>query len=92
MSKRLWLTVVALLLQSPIFLLTASQSAGLSKLNTKGAAAIDEMFEAAIASQEIPGVVAAVVNKSELLYLKALGKQDVGKNIPMAKDTVGPPE
>ena len=88
MSKRLRLTVVALLLLSPILLLTASQSAGLPKLNTKGAAAIDEMFEAAIAKQEIPGVVAAVVNKSELLYLKALGKQDVGKNIPMAKDTV----
>jgi methyl acetate hydrolase len=88
MSKGLRLTVVALLLLLPVFLLTASQSAGLPKLNTKGAAAIDDMFEAAIANQEIPGVVAAVVNKNQLLYLKALGKQDVGKNIPMAKDTV----
>ena len=88
MSKHLRLTVVALLLLLPIFLLTASQSAGLPKLNNKGAAAIDEMFESAIANQEIPGVVAAVVNKNQLLHLKALGKQDVGKNIPMAKDTV----
>jgi CubicO group peptidase (beta-lactamase class C family) len=63
-----------------------SKSAGLPKL--KNAAAIDQMFEAAVANKEIPGVVAAVVNKDQVLYLKAFGKQDVGKNIPMAKDTV----
>jgi methyl acetate hydrolase len=88
MSKYLRLTVVVLSFLSAIILLPASQSAGLPKLNAKGAAAIDEMFEAAIAQQEIPGVVAAVVNKNQLLYLKAFGKQDAGKNIPMAKDTV----
>ncbi len=59
MSKRLRLTVVALLLLLPISLLTASQSAGLPKLKTKDATALDELFEAAIAKQEIPGGGAA---------------------------------
>jgi hypothetical protein len=67
MSKGLRLTVIALLLLSLIFLPSASQSAGVPKLHTKGAAAIDEMFEADIAKQEIPGVVAAVVNKRSLM-------------------------
>ncbi len=88
MSKRLRLTLAAVSLLLPIFLLPASQSAVAPKLNAKAAAAIDEMFEAAISNKEISGVVAAVVNKNQLLYLKAFGKQDVGKAIPMAKDTV----
>ena len=37
---------------------------------------------------ELPGIVAAVVNKDQILYLKAFGKQNVGQNIPMAKTTI----
>lgn len=89
MSKYLLLLATfTLLISLPIMLPNTSQSAGLPKLNTKGAAAIDRMLEAATANKEIPGVVAAVVNKDQILYLKAFGKQDVGKNIPMTKDTV----
>lgn len=87
MSKPLLLLAVV-----AIALLTSmsptSQSAGLPKLKAKGPDAMDRMFEAATNNKEIPGVVAAVVNKDRVLYLKAFGKQDVGKNIPMAKDTV----
>lgn len=64
------------------------QSAALPALTPKGAAAIDQMFADAVAKKEIPGVVAAVVNKDRILYLKAFGKQDAGKNIPMANDTI----
>lgn len=89
MSKRsLLLTAIALLLPMSIMSPNVSQSAGLPKLNPKGSAAIDQMFEAAIANKELPGVVAVVVNKEQTLYLKAFGKQDVGKNIPMANNTV----
>ncbi len=89
MSKRLlFLAAVAVVLFMSTFLLPASQSAGLPKLNSKGTDAMDRMVEAALANKEIPGVVVAVVNKEQLLYLKAFGKQDVGKNIPMAKDTM----
>src|SRR5215510_435639 len=57
-------------------------------LSTTGAAAIDRMFQGAVDANEIPGVVAAVVNRDRVLYLKAFGKQDVGRDIPMSTDTV----
>lgn len=66
----------------------AAQSAGLPTLTVAGAAAIDRMFQAAVDKAEIPGVVAAVTNKDRILYLKAFGKQNVAKGIPMSKDTV----
>jgi methyl acetate hydrolase len=77
-------TLLAVLL---LFGYTA-RSAGLPTLNTNGAAAIDRMFQAAVDKGEIPGVVAAVTNKDQILYLKAFGKQDVGQGIPMSTDTV----
>lgn len=89
MAKRLSLiAALGLLLPMSFISPRSSQSAGLPKLKAKSTDSIDRLFEAAIANQEIPGVVAAVVNKEQVLYLNAFGKQDVGKNIPMAKDTV----
>ena len=64
-----------------------TQSAGSPTLNTSGAAAIDRMFQAAVDKGEIPGVVAAVTNKDQIVYLKAFGKQDAGRGIPMSTDT-----
>jgi CubicO group peptidase (beta-lactamase class C family) len=49
---------------------------------------MDQFLADAVAKQVLPGVVAAVVNKDQILYLKAFGKQDVGQNIPMAKDSI----
>ena len=89
MAKRLMLiTALAVLLLLAVILPTSSRSVALPTLKAKEVGAIDQMFEAAIAKKEVPGVVAAVVNKDQILYLKAFGKQDVAKNIPMAKDTV----
>ncbi len=89
MSKYfLLLGAIALLFALSIMSPNSSQSAGLPKLNPQNAVAIDRLLETAIANKELPGVVAAVVNKDRVLYLKAFGKQDVGKNIPMTKDTV----
>ena len=89
MSKYfLLLGAIALLFAVSIMSPNSSQSAGLPKLNPQNAVAIDRLLETAIANKELPGVVAAVVNKDRVLYLKAFGKQDVGKNIPMTKDTV----
>ncbi len=64
------------------------RSAGLPTLDTSGSAAIDRMFQAAVDKGEIPGVVAAVTNKDRIVYLKAFGKQDVGRGIPMTTDSV----
>jgi CubicO group peptidase (beta-lactamase class C family) len=65
-----------------------ARSASLPGLTADGAAAIDGMFQNAVDKGEIPGVVAAVVNRDRVLYLKAFGKQDVGGGIPMSTDTV----
>ena len=75
----------------PVLLILAgctAHSAALPGLTANGAAAFDRMFQSAVEKQEIPGVVAAVVNKDRVLYLKAFGKQDVGRGIPMSTDTV----
>ena len=74
----------------PVLLLVGctTRSAGLPALDSPGAAAIDSMFQAAVDKGEIPGVVAAVTNKDQILYLKAFGKQNVGQGIPMSTDTV----
>jgi methyl acetate hydrolase len=66
----------------------ALRSAGVPTLDAGGAAAIDRVFQAAIDKGEIPGVVAAVTNKDQIVYLKALGKQDVARNIPMSTETM----
>ena len=64
------------------------RSATLPTLDVSSAAAIDRMFQAAVDKGEIPGVVAAVVNKDQILYLKAFGKQDVARGIPMSTNTL----
>jgi CubicO group peptidase (beta-lactamase class C family) len=65
-----------------------ARSAGLPTLNATSVAAFDRMFQAAVDTGEIPGVVAAVTNKNQMLYLKAFGKQDVAQSVPMSTDTV----
>ena len=71
-----------------VFLGCTARSAGLPALGVGGVQAIDRMFQAAVDKGEIPGVVAAVMNKDQILYLKGFGKRDVAKGIPMATDTV----
>lgn len=65
-----------------------SKSAASPALTPKGIAGIDQLLADAVARNELPGVVAAVVNKERILYLKAFGKQNVGQNIPMVNDTI----
>jgi methyl acetate hydrolase len=74
----------------PMFALLQASSGAmkLPTLDAKGAAALDRLLQTAIANKELPGVVAAVTNKDQILYLNAFGKQDVGQNIAMTKDTV----
>ncbi len=71
-----------------LFVGYTAQSAGLPTLDASGAAAIDRMFQAAIDKGEIPGVVAAVTNKDRIVYLRAFGKKDVAKGVPMPTGAV----
>ena len=66
-SRRAWRLLPALLVLAGC----TARSAAMPALTTTGAAAIDRMFQTAVDSKEIPGVVAAVVNRDRVLYLKA---------------------
>jgi methyl acetate hydrolase len=66
----------------------AVHSATLPTLGGGGAAAIDRMFQSAVDAREIPGVVAAVTNRNQIVYLKAFGAQDVARGVPMSTDTL----
>jgi len=46
------------------------------------------MFQAAVDKGEIPGAVVAVTNRERIVYLKAFGKQDVARGVPMSTDTL----
>lgn len=81
-ASLIWLVGVLVAVQ------TSSASAKSPTLDVRGAAAIDRMFQAAIDKGEIPGVVAAITNKDEVLCLKAFRTQAVAQNVPMSKDTL----
>ena len=66
----------------------AVQTVALPTISAGGAAAIDRLWQAAVDAREIPGVVAAVTNRDRIVYLKAFGKQDVAKGVPMSTDTM----
>jgi methyl acetate hydrolase len=76
------------LLAIVLFLGYSARSAGLPTLDASGTAAINRMFQAAVDKGEIPGVVAAVTNKNQILYLEAFGRQDVARGVPMSRDTL----
>ncbi|TAK21912.1 MAG: class A beta-lactamase-related serine hydrolase [Chloroflexota bacterium] len=50
--------------------------------------AIDQVLERAIASGEVPGVVAIAVTPDGVLYEGAFGSRELGKRSPIALDTV----
>jgi methyl acetate hydrolase len=59
-----------------------------SSIPSTGAAAISAFLKDAVDKGQVPGIVALVVGKDGVIYHEAFGRQDVGKNIPMAKDSI----
>jgi CubicO group peptidase (beta-lactamase class C family) len=80
--KRL-LTLVALLV-----LMVGVKAAPPASLTTEGSSALSTFFNDAVARGDVPGVVALVVDRDKVLFHEAFGKQNVAKNVPMAKDTI----
>jgi CubicO group peptidase (beta-lactamase class C family) len=80
---RLILAVTAL--ASLVLLQPVTHAAGLS---SAGAAAITSFLQGVVDRGEVPGIVALVVDRNGVIYHEAFGKQDAGKNIPMAKDSI----
>jgi methyl acetate hydrolase len=59
-----------------------------ASLTTEGSSALSMFFTEAVARGDVPGVVALVVDRDKVLFHEAFGKQNVAKNVPMAKDTI----
>src|SRR5690349_13694945 len=60
----------------------------LPALPDKGVSEIDSLLQRAVDQGTIPGVVAIVANKDQVLYQGAFGLMDVGQKKPMQKDSI----
>jgi CubicO group peptidase (beta-lactamase class C family) len=67
---------------------SAAPSTSLPALDAAGVAAMDGTLQAAVDKGEIPGVVAAVTNRDQVLYVKAFGKQNAAQGVSMSTDTL----
>ncbi len=69
------LTNSFLLLTGTLLLLGCNtQETKLPTISENGIAAINQLFQGAVDRNEIPGVVAIVANKDQMLYYGAFGK------------------
>ena len=59
-----------------------------STMRAAGTAVISAFLKDAVDKGQVPGIVALVVGRDGVIYHEAFGKQDVGKNLPMAKDSI----
>ena len=57
-------------------------------ISENGKTKIDRLFQEAVDRNEIPGVVAIVANKGEILYHNSFGKLDVANNIDMPRNAI----
>ena len=53
-----------------------------------GVTALDTFLGGQVSRGAVPGVVAVVVSRQGTLYSGAFGKQDAGKNVPLAADSI----
>ncbi len=80
--KRLKWTLVVLAF---VLNVTLAQAQTLSQAGTTE---INALLQLAVEQGTVPGVVAIVANKNQILYHAAFGLQDVGKRKEMAKDSI----
>ena len=64
------------------------QETKLPTISENGVAEIDHFFQGAVERNEIPGVVAVVANKDQILYHRAFGKMDVANDVEMPRDAI----
>src|SRR5437868_1886332 len=70
-----------------LILLTAVLAHG-QTLSQKGVAEIDAIFQRAVQQGTVPGVVAIVASKDQVLYHNVFGLQDVANKKPMQKESI----
>jgi CubicO group peptidase (beta-lactamase class C family) len=64
------------------------QAAPPPAVSTSGSAAISAFLKTTVDRGDVPGVVALVAGRDGVLYHEAFGTQDVGRRVPMSKDTI----
>jgi hypothetical protein len=57
-------------------------------LQTDQSTPLSNFLESRIGRDDVPAVVAAVVNRDAQLYLNAFGKRDVARNLDATPDTI----
>jgi methyl acetate hydrolase len=71
-----------------LLLISAYPRAASRTLPAAGKTALDGYLSGQVSRGVIPGVVVHVVNREGVLYSGAFGKQDAGKNVPLAADAI----
>jgi methyl acetate hydrolase len=71
-----------------IVLVGAVAQSAVPTLKPTGVAEIDAILQRAVQQKTVPGVVAIIANKDQILYHNAYGLMDVGKQKPMTKDAI----
>ena len=81
--RRTFLTCVTSAVAMSVALSVGMSAA--SSMPAAGQAAISAFLKDAVDKGQVPGMVALVVGRDGVIYHEAFGKQDVGRNVPMAR-------
>lgn len=74
--------------QNPSIVLAPVGSQDVSGISRERIDRIDQMLEAAIAADQVPGLVALIAKDGQIVYHEAKGSADVPSNTEMAKDQI----
>jgi methyl acetate hydrolase len=80
--------LVALSLAVAGLVLVALPQAAPRALPAAGKSALDAFLDGQVTRGAVPGVVVHVVSREAVLYSGAFGKQDAGRNVPLATDSI----
>ena len=80
--------LVAVSLAVAALVLVALPQAAPRALPAAGKSALDTFLARQVTRGVVPGVVVHVVSREGVLYSGAFGKQDAGKNVPLATDSI----
>ena len=80
--------LLAALLAAAALVFVAFPQAAPRTLPAAGKLALDAFLADQVSRGVIPGVVVHVVSKQDVLYSAAFGKQDAGKNVALAPDSI----
>ncbi len=84
-SMERWLVAALILIAAMVI---AARADDRPLLGSASASALTKQLQNSVDRGDVPGVVALVVNQDQVLFLGAVGKQDVARNIAMSPDSM----